>query len=106
MNVTKIKDYAMLLSIGILLLLCFILYQAYELKAERVLRLETERQILLENEKLLSESMNKQNKLIKELEVKETLIDNSKLLEIYVKDESCEAELEAYKKLFKELGAR
>ena len=106
MNVTKIKDYAMLLSIAILLLLCFILYQAYELKVGQVLRLETEKEILLENEKLLSESINKQNKLIKELEVKETLVDNSKLLEIYVKDESCEAELEAYKKLFKEWGAQ
>ncbi len=93
-----------LTCIAILSFLCFYLWQVYEIKVSDIAKLEAEKQVLLNNEKELLSAIDKQNNLIKELQVKETLVDNSKILEIYAKDESCEAELEAYKSLFKELG--
>lgn len=104
MEMNKIFQTISLTCIAILSFLCFYLWQIYELKVSEIAKLEAEKQVLLSSEKKLLGAIDRQNNLIKELQVKETLIDNSKLLEVYVKDESCEAELEAYKSLFKELG--
>lgn len=104
MEMNKMVQAISLTCITFLSLLCFYLWQIYELKVSEIAKLEAEKQVLLGNEKELLGAIDKQNNLIKELQVKETLVDNSKLLEVYVKDEGCEAELEAYKSLFKELG--
>lgn len=104
MKLDKVSSVASLTCIAILSVLCFCLWQVYEIKVSDIAKLEAEKQVLLNNEKELLSAIDKQNNLIKELQVKETLVDNSKILEIYAKDESCEAELEAYKSLFKELG--
>lgn len=90
--------------IGILFVLSVILWKYYEVKTSEIAKLEAEKQILLQNEKTLQEAIENQNNVIRELAVKETLIDNSRLLEIQVKDDTCEAELQAYKSLFMELG--
>lgn len=104
MEMNKMVQAISLTCITFLGLLCFYLWQIYELKVSEIAKLEAEKQVLLGNEKELLGAIDKQNNLIKELQVKETLVDNSRLLEVYVKDESCEAELEAYKSLFRELG--
>lgn len=104
MEMNKMVQAISLTCITFLSLLCFYLWQIHELKVSEIAKLEAEKQVLLGNEKELLGAIDKQNNLIKELQVKETLVDNSRLLEVYVKDESCEAELEAYKSLFRELG--
>lgn len=103
----KISTYiygGLLGCIAILLFLCSSLWWFYEGKTREIAKLKAEKLILLQNEKALQEAIEKQNNMLKELEVKETLIDNSKLLGIQIRDESCEAQLEAYKSLFRELG--
>lgn len=104
MDITKYTQYIMLGIIGVLLFLSSILFYMYEIKIEEIAKLEAEKQILNSNQDLLSQTIDRQNLIIKELEVKETLVDSSKLLEIQIEDESCEAELKAYKSLFKELS--
>lgn len=88
----------------VLSVLLGILGYLYNNALKEIAELEAQNQIHLQNTQELQGAIQKQNTLLKELEVKETLVDNSKLLEIFIKDESCEAELGAYKKLFKELG--
>lgn len=100
MDANKYLTYSLLGAISILIFLSSILFYMYEIKVDEIAKLEAEKQILKNNQDLLEEALNKQNTMIKELEVKETLIDNSKLLEIQIENDSCEAELSAYKKLF------
>ena len=104
MDITKYAQYVMLGGMSLLLFLASVLFYMYELKIDEIAKLEAEKQILKDNQASLLASIEKQNALIKELEVKETLIDNSELLKIEVRDDTCEAELKAYKSLFKELG--
>ncbi|WP_416861579.1 hypothetical protein [Helicobacter ganmani] len=103
----KINTYiygGLLGCIAILLFLSSSLWWFYEQKTQEIAKLKSEKQILIQNEKVLQEAIDSLNNMVKELEVKETLIDNSKLLGIQIRDESCASQLEAYKSLFKELG--
>lgn len=52
----------------------------------------------------LTGAIDDQNKAIKDLEVKVKYSPTSSLEHIVVEDKSCEAELKAYKKLFKEMS--
>ena len=56
------------------------------------------------NTAILQESLQKQNQAIVALKVQKTQKDTSAVDKIVIQDSSCEAELEGYKELFKELG--
>lgn len=56
------------------------------------------------NTQNLKLSLEKQNQALKQLQVKATQKDTTKIDRIVVKDSSCQAQLEGYKQLFKELG--
>ncbi|TLD85821.1 hypothetical protein [Helicobacter sp. MIT 05-5294] len=103
----EIKNIGLYISLGccaLLFLLASMLWYMYEAKIEQIAQLEARIQVLNESNSNLSEALEKQNKALKELSIKANVVDTSKILEIEVRDESCEAELHAYKELFKELG--
>lgn len=104
MEISKIGQYISVACIAILMLLSFSLYQMYEVKSAEVEKLELEKAILQENEKNLLLNIERQNQAIKELSIKESLVDTSKIVEIFVKDDTCESKLQAYQNLFKILG--
>lgn len=69
-----------------------------------IANLEASLQIERENTTTLKVAMDKQNEAIKALEVKATQVNTSAVDRIIIKDSSCEAKLQGYKELFKELG--
>ncbi len=76
----------------------------YKGALEEIANLDAALQIAQGNTAILQESLQKQNQAIKALEVKATQRDTSAVDKIVIQDSSCEAELEGYKELFKELG--
>ena len=93
--------YGVILSLFLALLLVGWLYKS---ALSEIAELEAGLQIQKGNTALLQESLQKQNEAFKALEVKATQRDTSAVDKIIIKDSSCEAELQGYKELFKELG--
>lgn len=87
-----------------LLIILAVLGFLLDSKLKTIAELEAKLQIESQNTQILSESLEKQNALIREMQVVQNVVDTSKILEIEVRDATCEAELKAYKHLFKELG--
>ncbi len=90
----------------ILLVFLIILGNLYNNSLKELGSKETEIILYKSQIQSLRISLDKQNKLIKSLEVKESKKPKEieTIKNIYVKDTTCNSQLEAYKKLFKELG--
>ena len=93
--------YGVILSLFLALLLVGWLYKS---ALSEIAELEAGLQIQKGNTALLQESLQKQNQAIVALKVQKTQKDTSAVDKIVIQDSSCEAELEGYKELFKELG--
>ena len=76
----------------------------YKGALEEIANLDAALQIAQGNTAILQESLQKQNEAIVALRVQKTQKDTSAVDKIVIQDSSCEAELEGYKDLFKELG--
>ncbi len=98
-----IKAILAMLCVSLALLLCFFVWQNASLKQDLLLK-ELELQQANLNVKELSLAIEKQNQAFKNLQVQKTQISTESLKEIIIKDSSCEAQLQGYKQIFKELG--
>ncbi|MDD6056586.1 MAG: hypothetical protein PUB96_08625 [Helicobacteraceae bacterium] len=88
-----------------LILALSIISYLYKNTLEKLNFCEIKTQIAQENTRLLNEALTKQNKALKELEIKEYKpLEVETIKEIKIKDSTCEAELKGYKQLFKELA--
>lgn len=76
----------------------------YKGALDEIANLNANLQIEQSNTHLLKQAIAKQNQALKQLEVKATQKDTTTIDRIVVKDSSCEAQLQGYKELFKELG--
>ncbi|WP_298060592.1 hypothetical protein [uncultured Helicobacter sp.] len=93
--------YGVIVSLILALVLVGWLYKG---ALGEIASLEASLQIARENTTTLKVAIDKQNNAIKALEVKATQVNTSAVDRIIIKDSSCEAELQGYKALFKELG--
>ncbi len=91
--------FVALLSLGIV----FLALKNAELK-EQLGIAQLEIAVKTDNQNKLLESLEKQNNAINALRVQQTQANTQGIEKILIKDSSCEAELKAYKELFKELG--
>lgn len=92
-------------SLVLILALGFVFW-LYIGSKEEVARLESKLALSEANTRELEESLQKQNAALEALRVKasEPPKEIAVIREIKIEDSSCEAELQGYKKLFKELG--
>ncbi|PZT48183.1 hypothetical protein B6S12_05020 [Helicobacter valdiviensis] len=96
-------------SLGANFILLFILLVVgffYKGALQENQRLEMALKIELSNTKILNEALEAQNEAYRALEVKSSKPPPTlnTIKEIYIKDKTCQSELEAYKSLFLELG--
>ena len=97
------------LLVGVILCLglgIFFLSMRLESAKKTIYELEIQSNLDKQSIKDLQSSINKQNNHIKQLkvEISEKPKVITKIQEIVVKDDSCKAELDAYKKLFRYMG--
>ncbi|PZT48482.1 hypothetical protein B6S12_03910 [Helicobacter valdiviensis] len=89
-------------------LACLALFLGFLYKTELKENENLELRLSLENAntKTLSKALEEQNKAFKALEVKQSLepLSVERVQKVFLKDTSCQSELEAYKSLFLELG--
>lgn len=98
-----LKTILALLCVGLSIALCFMLYQNNGLKAELIVvnvALQTEKH----NSATLDVALQKQNEAIKRLKVTKTKADTTRLEAITLSNDTCEAQLQGYKEIFRELG--
>lgn len=93
--------YGVIVSLFVALMFVGYLYQG---ALENLAQFKEKLQIEQANTQTLKQAITRQNNALKALEVKAVHKDTSAIEKIVIKDESCEAQLRAYKEIFKELG--
>lgn len=89
---------------GVIVALFFLFLFLYKGALQENALLKANLELEKANTQNLKLSLEKQNQALKQLQVKATQKDTTKIDRIVVKDSSCEAVLQGYKELFKELG--
>lgn len=89
---------------GVIVALFFLFLFLYKSALQENALLKANLELEKANTQNLKLSLEKQNQALKQLQVKATQKDTTKIDRIVVKDSSCEAQLQGYKELFKELG--
>ncbi|WP_104722798.1 hypothetical protein [Helicobacter mesocricetorum] len=103
LNKTDIKAILAVVCMCLSLILCLLLWQNSYLKENLFLK-DLEIQQANSNLKELNLALEKQNESFKKIQVQKTSIDATTIKQIVLKDSSCQAEIRAYKQIFKELG--